>query len=106
MEDHIIRTPRGSQRPFILFDVEYFGKDVALYLAIPTHKPLLLQNPSKEYVRTFMRRARIHPTCLVYGQFWHLYKYLYSLEWLDLVTNKKEVTKDERTNERSIKYEE
>ena len=53
-----------------------------------------------------MRRARIHPTCLVYGQFWDLYKYLYSLEWLDLVINKKEVTKDERTNERSIVNEE
>lgn len=101
-----VKFARGNARSFILFDVEYFDNDFVLYLAIPTHKPLLLQNPSKEYVRTFMRRANIHPTCLVYGMFWDLYKYLYSIEWLDLITNKKEVINNERTNERSIVNEE
>jgi hypothetical protein len=90
----------------VLFDVEKFRDDFILYIAIPGHKPILIQNPSKEYVRIFMRRANIHPTCLWYGMFWDLYKYLYSITWLDLLINKKEVSNHERTNERGIEHEE
>lgn len=93
-------------KSYVLFDVEIFLDNFILFIAIPGHDPILIENPSKEYTRIFMRRAHIHPTCLVYGQFWDLYKYLYSLEWLDLLTNNKEVSNYERTNERSIEYEE
>jgi len=93
-------------KSYVLFDVEIFRNDFILYIAIPGHEPILIDNPSKEYTRVFMRRANIHPRCLIYGMFWDLYKYLYSIEWLDLVINKKEVTNNERINERSIVNEE
>lgn len=92
-------------RKWVLFDVERFNDLFGLYIQIPGFPPLLLWNPSIDYVRTFMQKANIHPACLVSGMFWDLYKYKYSLEWLDLVINKKEITKDERTNERSFSNE-
>lgn len=90
----------------VLFDVEKFRNDFILFIAIPDHKPILIENPSKEYTMLFMRKANIHPRCLVYGMYWDLYRYLYSITWLDLLTNKKEVSNNERTNERGIEHEE
>lgn len=75
----------------VLFDVEVFDGDFVLFLAIPGYEPLLIQNPSKRYVTAFMRSAKIHPSCIVGGMFWDLYKYLYSITWLDLHINNKEV---------------
>ena len=90
----------------VLFDVEKFRNDFILFIAIPGYDPILIENPSKEYTRIFMRMARIHPQCLLRGMFWDLYRYLYSITWLDLLTNKKEVSNNERTNERGIEHEE
>lgn len=78
-------------RDLVLFDVEVFDGDFILFLAIPGYEPLLIQNPSKRYVMAFMRGAKIHPNCIIGGVFWDLYKYLYSITWLDLLTNNKEV---------------
>lgn len=87
---------QDQSRKWVLFDVERFDDLFGLYIQIPGFPPLLLWNPSIDYVRTFMQKANVHPVCLVSGMFWDLYKYKYSLEWLDLVINKKkEVTKDE-----------
>lgn len=93
-------------KSYVLFDVEIFLDNFILFIAIPGHKPILIENPSKEYTRIFMRRARIHPQCLLRGMFWDLYKYLYSITWLDLLTINKEVSNYERTDERSAKHEE
>lgn len=74
-------------KSYVLFDTEKFLDNFILFIAIPGHDPILIENPSKEYTKMFMRRARIHPRCLVYGMFWDLYKYLYSLEWTDFAIN-------------------
>lgn len=69
----------------VIFDIEHFDKDnFYMYLQIPGYKPLLIKNPSNEYVRIFMKRARIHKACLTYGMFWDLYRYLYSNTLLKL----------------------
>ena len=69
----------------VIFDIERFDKDnFYMYLQIPGYKPLLIKNPSNNYIRIFMRKARIYKACLVYGMFWDLYRYLYSNTLLKL----------------------